>query len=202
MTMYNRYNLIKNKIISKIKNWWAKKVFSHKNIMKTIGDKVKNFFKKTSVSSIQDEMQEFYNIIESDPSSNSEEVLQEGMVEEEYFSDINNWISVTNSTNVHSHSVFVNAKTSLPIRMGIRFQKQKPRGVPNVEADPHPREYWYAIDSWPIYIGLVEAISKGKFVWEHIRSRGNYGSIHSPASAIPFRRIPYRQQSSKQNERR
>lgn len=199
MTMFNKFNLVKNKIITRIKNWWAKKIFSHKNIIKSIGDKLKSFFGKSPTGSIDDEMQEIVDIVNEDKTNRLGPIVHDPSIEDQYFADGKNWILVTNSTNVHSHCIFVDLRTSLPILMGIRFQKQKPRGVPNTKADPHPREYRYSIDSWVLYYGLYNAMSKGKFVWDNIRGSS---SIHSPASAIPFKRIPYKQQQSTPNERK
>lgn len=168
------FSRIKQKILEKIKNWWRARFLKKNQSNNSAKEQAQRIFESGSGATIGPEGEYAYPNADLSAFVNQDYVVAEN----EYFRRPENWQRITNSTNVHSVSFFFNITKKYDVGvLAIKFQKQKPRGHPNLTADPYPREYRYVGVRIEIFVNILSANSKGRFVWQNIRDK------------LPFKRI-------------
>lgn len=83
-----------------------------------------------------------------------------------YFTNDANWTKVK-SSNVHSIAYYIDVSASREDILGVRFHSKQ-------DPDVVSSEYWYYGVPIRVFMNMVSAGSKGKFVWSDLRDRYRY----------------------------
>lgn len=83
-----------------------------------------------------------------------------------YFANASNWTGVT-SSNVHSIAYYIDIDSTRENILGVRFHSKD-------DPDTANSEYWYYGVPTSIWLNMIAAGSKGKFVWSDLRDRYRY----------------------------
>lgn len=83
-----------------------------------------------------------------------------------YFANNANWTGVT-SSNVHSIAYYIDVGSTRENILGVRFHAKKDPSVVSAE-------YWYYGVPASVWLNMIAANSKGKYVWSDLRDRYRY----------------------------
>lgn len=83
-----------------------------------------------------------------------------------YFTNAVNWTEVT-SSNVHSIAYYIDVSSARENILGVRFHSKSDASVVSAE-------YWYYGVPISVWLNMLSAGSKGKFVWSDLRDRYRY----------------------------